>query len=171
MAHNLLIHGLSWGDHPLTNHLLSCWDIQVCPLRLCKVWMVWSFSVGNQVIEADGSALKIPSLTMLLWFLESTMTFGNLHEGRYVFHLNAIRRSGHRGTSCLNWWMNFALWACSITNFPHQFPDMVYRPHWEDKMVARSIWRRRFLLPVVPRKCWWWHLPHRIFDQVGTVWP
>eukprot|EP00972_Heterocapsa_arctica_P056549 8347127-Heterocapsa_arctica.AAC.1 len=24
--------------------------------------------------------------------------------------IDAIRRSGHRGTSCLNWWINFVKW-------------------------------------------------------------
>ena len=29
MAYNLLIDGVYWGYNPLTNHLLSSWDIQV----------------------------------------------------------------------------------------------------------------------------------------------
>lgn len=28
--------------------------------------------------------------------------------------IDAIRRSGHRGTSCLNWWVNHSLWALSF---------------------------------------------------------
>ena len=35
--------------------------------------------------------------------------------------IDAIRRSGHRGTSCLNWWMNFVNWACSIFKQPEAF--------------------------------------------------
>lgn len=33
----------------------------------------------------------------------------------------AIRRSGHRGTSCLNWWTNFMMWSCSVYRDPGQF--------------------------------------------------
>jgi len=35
--------------------------------------------------------------------------------------IDAIRRSGHRGTSCLNWWMNFVNWCCSIFKNPERF--------------------------------------------------
>lgn len=28
--------------------------------------------------------------------------------------IDSIRRSGHRGTSCLNWWTNFVLWSVSV---------------------------------------------------------
>lgn len=37
--------------------------------------------------------------------------------------IDAIRRSGHRGTSCLNWWTNFVLWICSIFVEPERFLD------------------------------------------------
>jgi hypothetical protein len=37
--------------------------------------------------------------------------------------IDAIRRSGHRGTSCLNWWMNFTLWVCSVFEQPERFLD------------------------------------------------
>jgi len=38
----------------------------------------------------------------------------------------AIRRSGHRGTSTLNWWMNFTCWHCAIFEDPEAFlnPDV-----------------------------------------------
>ena len=32
MGYNLLINGVYWGYNPLTNHLLTSWDIQVHPL-------------------------------------------------------------------------------------------------------------------------------------------
>ncbi len=32
--------------------------------------------------------------------------------------LNAIRRSGHRGTSCLNWWVNKVMWVCTLAKTP-----------------------------------------------------
>lgn len=33
----------------------------------------------------------------------------------------AIRRSGHRGTSCLNWWINFTMWTVSLFREPWLF--------------------------------------------------
>lgn len=35
--------------------------------------------------------------------------------------IRAIRRSGHRGTSCLNWLENYVLWVCSIFKEPWVF--------------------------------------------------
>ena len=35
MGYNLPINGVSWGYNPLTNHLLSSWDIQVV-----DIWLV-----------------------------------------------------------------------------------------------------------------------------------
>ncbi|APG78083.1 RNA-dependent RNA polymerase [Wenzhou weivirus-like virus 1] len=37
--------------------------------------------------------------------------------------IDAIRRSGHRGTSCLNWWINFTMWVSSIFKEPERFLD------------------------------------------------
>lgn len=42
---------------------------------------------------------------------------------RISFYIDAIRRSGHRGTSCLNWWANFVNWICSIFKEPKYFLD------------------------------------------------
>ena len=33
MGYNLLINGVYWGYNPLTNHLLTSWDIQVPQLN------------------------------------------------------------------------------------------------------------------------------------------
>jgi hypothetical protein len=41
--------------------------------------------------------------------------------------IDAIRRSGHRGTSVLNWWMNFVMWTCSIFKEPERFLDVTVR--------------------------------------------
>ncbi len=38
-----------------------------------------------------------------------------------VLKFDAIRRSGHRGTSCLNWWINFVLWVCGLFACPEEF--------------------------------------------------
>lgn len=47
--------------------------------------------------------------------------------GNVVKKINAIRRSGHRGTSCLNWWTNYAMWYCSVFQKPHIFLDPAVR--------------------------------------------
>lgn len=39
-------------------------------------------------------------------------------------YINNIRRSGHRGTSCLNWWMNFVLWCVCLYKNPSMFLSM-----------------------------------------------
>jgi hypothetical protein len=56
-----------------------------------------------------------------------TLTFKKNGEFR-KFIIDAIRRSGHRGTSCLNWWTNFVCWHCAIFEMPEQFldPDVRY---------------------------------------------
>jgi len=41
--------------------------------------------------------------------------------------IDAIRRSGHRGTSCFNWWLNFVLWHCAIFEDPELFLDPEHR--------------------------------------------
>lgn len=41
--------------------------------------------------------------------------------------IDAIRRSGHRGTSVLNWWINFVMWVCSIFTEPWRFLDPTFR--------------------------------------------
>lgn len=44
-----------------------------------------------------------------------------------IIVIDAIRRSGHRGTSCLNWWMNFVCWHCAIFDDPELFLDPTHR--------------------------------------------
>lgn len=57
--------------------------------------------------------------------------------------IDAIRRSGHRGTSCLNWWMNFVNWACSIYKEPERFLDPKVRKG-EDVMGVKRWWAGAF---------------------------
>jgi hypothetical protein len=35
--------------------------------------------------------------------------------------IDSIRRSGHRGTSCLNYWVNHTLWMCCLYKHPEKF--------------------------------------------------
>lgn len=41
-----------------------------------------------------------------------------IYKGACVLKIDNIRRSGHRGTSCLNWWINFACWHCCLFRHP-----------------------------------------------------
>lgn len=41
--------------------------------------------------------------------------------------IDAIRRSGHRGTSCLNWWVNYVMWVSSVFKQPERFLDVLVR--------------------------------------------
>lgn len=50
----------------------------------------------------------------------------------------AIRRSGHRGTSCLNYWVNFCMWATAVSREPwkHLIPNTRFtRSRWDDRKV------------------------------------
>lgn len=59
-------------------------------------------------------------------------------KGQFAVHMiDAIRRSGHRGTSCLNWWNNFVLWHVCVFKKPAEFLDPACR-YGEDHS---GIWR------------------------------
>ena len=58
MAYNLLIDGVYWGYNPLTNHLLSSWDIQV-DLALNEAAKPWSFQASR-----------------FLWFHQNVAAYG-----------------------------------------------------------------------------------------------
>lgn len=57
--------------------------------------------------------------------------------------IDAIRRSGHRGTSCLNWWMNLTNWVCSIFKQPERFLDPTVRKG-EDETGHERWWNGSF---------------------------
>ena len=61
MGYNLLINGEYWGYNPLTNHLLTSWDIQV----------VWGLHKENQLLLGIQAHL----LRMVSWNVK-TMRFG-----------------------------------------------------------------------------------------------
>jgi hypothetical protein len=43
------------------------------------------------------------------------------HRSRFYLNIAAIRRSGHRGTSCLNWLVNKVMWCASLSATPEIF--------------------------------------------------
>lgn len=49
--------------------------------------------------------------------------FFSKFEETFRVTIDAIRRSGHRGTSVLNWWINFVMWMCSVFAEPERFLD------------------------------------------------
>ena len=64
MGYNLLINGVYWGYNPLTNHLLTSWDIQVQPSKIKRTFAVYevfvlkTFKISRFVPE-DGSWIII----------------------------------------------------------------------------------------------------------------
>lgn len=57
--------------------------------------------------------------------------------------IDAIRRSGHRGTSCLNWWVNFVMWVSSVFKAPERFLDVKVR-HGTDLVGINRWWNGCF---------------------------
>ncbi len=68
--------------------------------------------------------------------------FSNKFEQMSVT-IDAIRRSGHRGTSCLNWWINFVMWTCSVFKQPERFLDPSVR-RGEDLVGIMRWWNGCF---------------------------
>lgn len=62
---------------------------------------------------------------------------------KYVWVIEPIRRSGHRGTSGLNWWLNFVCWACAITDTPWVFLAET-RTNFFDVGGVKRWWRGSF---------------------------
>lgn len=65
------------------------------------------------------------------------LMFTNAYE-KVKIEIDAIRRSGCRGTSCLNWWMNFTNWVCSIFKEPERFLDPSVR--WGEDVTGLKRW-------------------------------
>lgn len=52
--------------------------------------------------------------------------------------IDSIRRSGHRGTSCLNWWINFVMWVSAIYKAPERYLDPKVR--WGEDVTGTRRW-------------------------------
>jgi len=121
----------------------SDWDKSKQPNKGCSVFegdgSAWDTTcsaklrdcVENPVIVHVASTLKalmsepdawVDSHTDVSVLEKITLTFKKNGEFR-KFTIDAIRRSGHRGTSCLNWWINFTCWHCAIFEHPEIFLD------------------------------------------------
>lgn len=49
--------------------------------------------------------------------------FNNKFGEAFLLQINSIRRSGDRGTSCLNWLINFVCWSASLLKNPKEAAD------------------------------------------------
>ncbi|APG78126.1 RNA-dependent RNA polymerase [Beihai weivirus-like virus 9] len=106
----------------------SAWDTTCsASLRDC---------VENPVIVHVASILKVHMVQPEGW-VDAHTEISKMEKLLIIFKKNgefrkyiidAIRRSGHRGTSCLNWWTNFVCWHCAIFEKPEIFldPDVRY---------------------------------------------
>lgn len=63
--------------------------------------------------------------------------FSNKFE-KMTVTIDAIRRSGHRGTSCLNWWINYVMWVSSVFREPKRFLDPTVRKGID--LTGRTRW-------------------------------
>jgi hypothetical protein len=71
--------------------------------------------VPDTWIEAHQQICESEKLS--IWFNGKDKT------DRKKFTILGQRRSGHAGTSCLNWWVNFSMWACSTLRDPWTILD------------------------------------------------
>jgi hypothetical protein len=101
----------------------SAWDT-TCSIQLRDC-------VENPVILHVASILKVLMSEPEAWaqahsdisvMRDLTLNFKKNKEFR-TYIIDAIRRSGHRGTSCLNWWTNFVCWHCAIFEMPETYLD------------------------------------------------
>jgi hypothetical protein len=60
------------------------------------------------------------------------------NKQRKCIDIPAIRRSGHRGTSCLNWWVNYTLWHCSLFSDPKPF--LCPENKWGTDVTGKRRW-------------------------------
>jgi hypothetical protein len=109
----------------------SAWDT-TCNEDVRKAENTILFHIGMEVAkygiapttwtDAHQVACTAPQLK-----LEFMTKVGLTGRTKLSFYIDAIRRSGHRGTSCLNWFVNFLNWVCSIFQEPEQFLDPLRR--------------------------------------------
>ena len=57
VSYNLLTNGVYWGYNPLTNHLLTSWDIQVRGFRGDSLTFHLLFSVSPTGLQGDGTTI------------------------------------------------------------------------------------------------------------------
>lgn len=135
----------------------SAWDV-TCSSTIRQL-------VENRVIRHIGQVLGKAEVVPL-WWRQTTEELNQRLNLRlraqrkeakrgveWDVHISAIRRSGHRGTSSLNWLTNFALWSAALLADPaiavHQ-PGVVFLPtggrlcfgfEGDDSILAGSGWR------------------------------
>jgi hypothetical protein len=98
---NVTIRGIV--ENPVLRHIMG---------ELCKFGVIPSTWMEEHSIACEKKTLKL--------------FFKNKFES-LATSIDAIRRSGHRGTSCLNWWINYVMWVCSVFKEPERFLDTSVR--------------------------------------------
>ena len=63
MGYNLLINGVYWGYNPVTNHLLTSWNIQVGYTPTGNGPIRWRWIFFGAKIFGECSALRIYTIT------------------------------------------------------------------------------------------------------------
>lgn len=83
------------------------------------LWHITEIGIKLQVapaawLMAHGEVNEKPKLALQL----AVSSIGKILNGSSSIKIDNIRRSGHRGTSCLNWWINFSCWHCCLFRYP-----------------------------------------------------
>ena len=129
MACNLLINGVYWGYNPLTNLLLTSWDIQVttrdhvihCDVTVCWVgpfvfeFSKWCLTPSNwatgsflKLSEVNLFSLRFASLFFMSWHPESVWHPRNI-PGRYSSTLASF---------FIYWWIwGMFVWAGGLWDY------------------------------------------------------
>jgi hypothetical protein len=88
-------------------------------------------AIENPVVEHIGAVLCELGLVPEQWVrAHEKVNKGRTYKVYFkrlgqVFkdEIPAIRRSGHRGTSVLNYWVNYVMWVCAVFDSPSRFLD------------------------------------------------
>ena len=102
-CYNLLIKGVYWGYYPLTNHLLTSWDIQVGEMWVPPQWNSafvdeWNSSIRDENDEVSAwwrapqwtEQVKIPNIQPFFFWSLKQHGFLVEHVKSTPHHLQAI---------------------------------------------------------------------------------
>lgn len=131
VIHNLSFHPKSMGPKEVYRGMAgdgSAWD--TCCSRMVRnlvenpvTWKIAQIAMQLGVVPHDWIMAheKAGTQKKLRMFVQRTKIDELLGAGIDCIVIDAIRRSGHRGTSVLNWWINFCLWHSVIFLQPQEF--------------------------------------------------
>ena len=104
-------------EMPILHHIAQV-------LAECVVVPESWLNAHNTVNNSAGLSLRMPGGRSML--------------GKLGTWILGIRRSGHRGTSVLNWWVNFCLWTSVLCKDAWKFvsPQQVQGQGWDGKSLS-----------------------------------